>query len=139
METPSQQISEKAVVIVNCPIDDFGEYIVSASSISAQSDLFLSVYIFDNTNSKEPLNILTKIPISKIFTSIEWTSLGKDTDEHSLGFIIGGHEDGSVSLWDMTEILNNSNKPSQTQDLGCVFQKKLWQSQSFMLILHVTL
>ena len=127
METPSQQISEKAVVIVNCPIDDFGEYIVSASSISAQSDLFLSVYIFDNTNSKEPLNILTKIPISKIFTSIEWTSLGKDTDEHSLGFIIGGHEDGSVSLWDMTEILNNSNKPSQTQDLGCIFQKKLFE------------
>ena len=43
METTStpQQTSEKSVVIVNCPIDDYGEYIVSASSISAKSDLFL--------------------------------------------------------------------------------------------------
>ena len=129
METSSspQQTSEKSVVIVNCPIDDFGEYIVSASSIAAQSDFFLSIYIFDNTSAKEPLKILTKIPISKIFTSIEWTSLGKDTDEHSLGFVIGGHEDGSVSLWDMTEILNNSNKPSHTQDFGCIYQKKLFE------------
>ena len=68
METSSspQQTSEKSVVIVNCPIDDFGEYIVSASSIAAQSDFFLSIYIFDNTSAKEPLKILTKIPISKI-------------------------------------------------------------------------
>ena len=36
METSSspQQSSEKSVVIVNCPIDDFGEYIVSASSVA---------------------------------------------------------------------------------------------------------
>ena len=129
METTStpQQTSEKSVVIVNCPIDDYGEYIVSASSISAKSDLFLSLYIFDNTSTKEPLKLLTKIPISKIFTAIEWTSLGKDTEEHSLGFVIGGHEDGSVSLWDMTEILSNSNNPSNSQDFGCINQKQLFE------------
>ena len=127
METTPEQTLEKSVVIVNCPIDDYGEYIVSASSLSAQSDLFLSIYIFDNTSAKEPLKVLTKIPISKIFTAIEWTSLGKDTDEHSLGFVIGGHEDGSVSLWDMTQILNNSNKPSHTKDFGCIFQKNLFE------------
>ena len=127
METSPGQTLEKSVVIVNCPIEDYGEYIVSASSLSAQTDFFLSIYIFDNTSAKEPLKVLTKIPISKIFTSIEWTCLGKDTDEHSLGFVIGGHEDGSVSLWDMTLILNNSNKPSHTKDFGCIFQKKLFE------------
>ena len=123
----SQLTSEKSVVIVNCPIDDYGEYIVSASSTATSSDLFFTIYLFDNTSAKEPLKILTKIPISKKFTAIEWTSLGKDTEEHSLGFVIGGHEDGSVSLWDMTEILNNSNNPSQTEDFGRIFQSQLFE------------
>ena len=129
METSSSptQDSGKSVVIVNCPIDEYGEYIVSASSTSAQSEFSLSLYIFDNTSAKEPLKLLTKIPISKIFTSIEWTLLGKDSEDHYLGFVIGGHEDGSVSLWDMTEILSNSDKPSNSQDFGCIFQKQLFE------------
>ena len=129
METSSspQSTSEKSVVIVNCPIDDYGEYIVSASSISAQSEFSLSLYIFDNTSAKEPLKLLTKIPISKIFTSIEWTFLGKNSEDHYLGFVIGGHEDGSLSLWDMTEILSNSDKLSNSQDFGCIFQKQLFE------------
>ena len=123
----SQLTSDKAVVIVNCPIEDYGEYIVSASSSATQSDFFFTIYLFDNASAKEPLKIITKIPISKIFTAIEWTSLGKDTEEHSLGFVIGGHADGSVSLWDMTEILNNSNNPSQTEDFGRIFQSQLFE------------
>ena len=123
----SQLNSEKAVVIVNCPIDDYGEYIVSASSFTTKSDLCFTIYLFDNTSAKEPLKILTKIPISKIFTSIEWTPLGKDTEEHSLGFVIGGHADGSVSLWDMTEILNSLDNPSHSQDFGCIFQSQLFE------------
>ena len=128
METTSspEPNIEKSVVIVNCPIEDYGEYIVSASSISAQSELFFSIYAFDNSSAKEPLKLLAQIPISKIFTAIEWTSLGKDTEKNYLGFVIGGHPDGSVSLWDMTEIVNNLNEPSHSQDFGCIFQSQLF-------------
>lgn len=127
METSSpEQNSEKSVVIVNCPIEDYGEYIVSASSVACQSELFLSIYVFDNSSSKEPLKLLVQIPISKAFTSIEWTSLGFDTEDHYLGFVVGGHLDGSLSLWDVTEIVNNINESTHSQDFGCIFQSQLF-------------
>ena len=109
METTSpntQQNQPSSVLSANCPLAEYGEYIVSASCYQSQSpsEYYLSFYIFDNTSSKEPLKLLTKISISKPFTAIEWTPFGSDKEEHFLGFLIGGHQDGSISLWDMAEI-----------------------------------
>ena len=118
--------SEKSILISNCPIESYTEYIVSVSSFSAQSDLFLSLYIFDNSSASEPLKLIAQVPISKLFTSIEWTSLGKETKEHPLGLIIGGHADGSISLWDVAAIFKNSENSFST-DFGCINHKKFFE------------
>ena len=131
--TLNHSTSEKRILIVNCPIESYTEYIVSVSSFLAQSDLFLSIYIFDNSSATEPLRLLPQIPISKIFTSIEWTSLGKETEEHPFGFVIGGHEDGTLSLWDITKILKNIKNSSISTDYGCLNQKKFFQSTVYSL------
>ena len=132
----NQSILEKSIIIVNCPIECYGEYIVSASCSLFQSNLYLSIYIFDNTSSIEPIKLIAQIPISKIFTSIEWTSLGKNEEEHSFGFIIGGHEDGSISLWDMTKIIKNIKNTDLSQDFGCISQKKLFENSINVLALN---
>ena len=118
-----------SVLIANCPLAEYGEYIVSASypQSPSQSESFLSLYIFDNTSSKEPLKLLTKISISKPFSAIEWTPFGSDKEEHFLGFVIGGHQDGSISLWDMAEILNNVNEKNLSQDFGCIISSQLFE------------
>ena len=123
-----EQNHVKSVLISNCPIIQYGEYIVSATnSESSSSEFFLSLYIFDNTSAKEPLKLLTKISISKPFSSIEWTSFGSDKEEHFLGFVIGGHQDGSISLWDMAEIFNNVNEQNLSQDFGCMVNTQLFE------------
>ena len=124
-----QQDIQKSVLIANCPLAEYGEYIVSATSPQPenQSEFFLSFYIFDNTSIKEPLKLLTKINISKPFSAIEWTTFGSDKEEHFLGFVIGGHEDGSISLWDMAEILNNINEKNISQDFGCLVNTQLFE------------
>ena len=130
METinPNSQQKENSVLIANCPLVEYGEYIVSATSPqSSPSEFYLSFYIFDNTSVKEPLKLLTKINISKPFSCIEWTSFGSDKEEHFLGFVIGGHQDGSISLWDMAEILNNVNEKNLSQDFGCIVNTQLFE------------
>ena len=124
-----QQDIQKSVLIANCPLAEYGEYIVSATCPQSenQSEFFLSFYIFDNTSIKEPLKLLTKINISKPFSAIEWTTFGSDKEEHFLGFVIGGHEDGSISLWDMAEILNNINEKNISQDFGCLVNTQLFE------------
>ena len=124
-----QQDIQKSVLIANCPLAEYGEYIVSATCPQPenQSEFFLSFYIFDNTSIKEPLKLLTKINISKPFSAIEWTTFGSDKEEHFLGFVIGGHEDGSISLWDMAEILNNINEKNISQDFGCLVNTQLFE------------
>ena len=134
METTSsntQQNQPSSVLSANCPLAEYGEYIVSASCYQSQSpsEYYLSLYIFDNTSSKEPLKLLTKISISKPFTAIEWTPYGSDKEEHFLGFLIGGHQDGSISLWDMAEILNNINEKNLSQDFGCIVSSQLFEDQ----------
>ena len=134
METTSsntQQNQPSSVLSANCPLAEYGEYIVSASCYQSQSpsEYYLSLYIFDNTSSKEPLKLLTKISISKPFTAIEWTPFGSDKEEHFLGFLIGGHQDGSISLWDMAEILNNINEKNLSQDFGCIVSSQLFEDQ----------
>lgn len=124
MKTETAQ--NKSVVIVNCPIVEYGECVVSASSTDSQEGLFFSLYVFNTTSVKEPLKLLTKIPISKKFLCVDWTTLGQDTEEHYLGFVIGGHEDGSVSLWDMTQIFTNPNEANNNQDYGCISQQQLF-------------
>ncbi len=44
------------------------------------------------------------------FSAIAWTKLGEDTDDHKLGFITGGHPDGSVSLWDVAQFFVEGEK-----------------------------
>ena len=134
METTSsntQQNQPSSVLSANCPLAEYGEYIVSASCYQSQSpsEYYLSLYIFDNTSSKEPLKLLTKISISKPFTAIEWTPFGSDKEEHFLGFLIGGHQDGSISLWDMAEIFNNINGKNLSQDFGCIVSSQLFEDQ----------
>ena len=133
--TLNHSTSEKRILIVNCPIESYTEYIVSASSFLAQSDLFLSIYIFDNPSATESLRLLSQIPISKIFTSIEWTSLGKETEEHPFGFVIGGHEDGTLSLWDITKILKNIKKFIYIHRLWMFKSKKIFSKSSIFFSL----
>ena len=128
-KTNIQQDIDKSVLIVNCPLEEYGDYIVSATSSQSQSsqEYFLSFYYFDNTSMKEPLKLLTKISVSKPFSSIEWTPFSSDKEEHFLGLVIGGHEDGSITLWDMAEILNNVNEKSLSQDFGCISNTQLFE------------
>ena len=54
METinPNSQQKENSVLIANCPLVEYGEYIVSATSPqSSPSEFYLSFYIFDPSNS----------------------------------------------------------------------------------------
>ena len=122
---------EHSVLIVNCPLPECGEYIATASSpqSSSPSEFFLSFYIFDNTSMKEPLKLLTRISLSKPFTAIEWTSYGSQEEENSLGFVIGGHQDGSLSLWNMAEILKNAGEKNLSQDFGCKISYQLFEEQ----------
>ena len=124
----TQQNQANSVLIANCPLAEYGEYIVSATSPqSSPSEFYLSLYIFDNTSVKEPLKLLSKISISKPFSSIEWTSFGSDKEDYFLGFVIGGHQDGSISLWDMADILNNVNEKNLSQDFGCIANTQLFE------------
>lgn len=51
--------------------------------------------------------LLAQVKVSVTFSSISWTRFLEETEEHKFGMIIGGHPDGSVSLWDVTSILQN--------------------------------
>ena len=133
-----QQTPENSVLIANCPILDYSEYIVSVTNAKnpSSSESFLSFYIFDNTSIKEPLKLLTKISLSKPFSALEWTSFGSDKEDHFLGFLIGGHLDGSISLWDMSEILNKVAEKNLSQDFGCIASNKFFEDSVNCLALN---
>ena len=129
MEQNQEKLENRVLVSATCPVYQYSEYLVSATSTGAQgNDCFLTLYIFNNQSSKDPIKIITQIPISIKFTSIEWTSYGQETEEHALGIVIGGHPDGSISLWDITQILSNANDASQQTDYGCIYNKQLLSS-----------
>ena len=134
-----QQSQENSVLIANCPVKGNEMYIVSVTSAYApqSTENFLSFYFFDNTSVKEPLKLLTKISISKPFSSLEWTSyLSQEKDEYYLGFLIGGHLDGTMTLWNMAEILEKANEKNLSQNFGCLISSKLFQDPVNCLALN---
>ena len=125
MEINEETLSSKAIVIANCPIKSYSEYIVSASSTGTKgNDTFFSLYIFDSA-ANDPIRLLTKIPTNLVFSSIAWTPLHHDQEDHCLGYVIGGHPDGSVSLWDVNMILSNATQEIKEKNFGCLNVKKL--------------
>ena len=129
MEQNSEKLENRVLVSASCPVYQYSEYIVSATSTGAQgNDCFFTLYIFNNQSSKDPIKIITQIKISVKFTSIDWTSYGQETEEHALGIVIGGHPDGSITLWDITQILQNTNEASQQINYGCIYNKQLLSS-----------
>ena len=137
MEINQEGLENRPVIIVNCPIQQYSEYIVAASSTSPQgNDSFFSLYILNNTSIKEPIKLLTQIPINVKFTAIDWTPLGQETEEHALGFVIGGHPDGSISLWDVTKILQSAGE-SQSNNFGCISNQQLFQSSINVISMNI--
>lgn len=61
------------------------------------------------------------------FTSLSWTKLGESSEESKYGYIVGGHQDGTVSLWDVTLIINNKEKIPKI-NFGLICSKKLHNS-----------
>jgi protein transport protein SEC31 len=64
--------------------------------------------------------------VSVPFTSIGWSKYGEETEEHKYGFIVGGHEDGSVSLWEASTVLNA--KENKKVNFGLLQSKKFHTS-----------
>ena len=68
MEINEETLSSKAIVIANCPIKSYSEYIVSASSAGTKgNDTFFSLYIFDSA-ANDPIRLLTKIPTNLVLS-----------------------------------------------------------------------
>ncbi|MCQ2817276.1 MAG: hypothetical protein MJ252_08430 [archaeon] len=121
MEINSEKISSKPIVIATCPIKGCYEYIVTGTyNPSMNNSNNLSLYIFNTRSSKEPVKLLCTVPTSKNFCSIAWTPLGEDTEEHGLGYVLAGHSDGCISIWDITKIISNSNNEQISEDFGMV-------------------
>lgn len=71
--------------------------------------------------------MIAQVSLGTTFASIAWTTFDSENADHACGFLVGGHSEGSVSLWDMTAIINsgdNSNKPN----LGLIQNKKFHKS-----------
>jgi WD40 repeat protein len=69
----------------------------------------------------------TKVSIP--FTSIAWSTLGtedKNPNPMEYGVICGGHKDGTITIWDVSQILNDE---SQKVNNGLIQSKKLHSSQ----------
>ena len=57
MEINEEKLENKAIVIANCPIKGYYEYIVSASSTGTKgNDTFFSLYIFNTRSSSDPIS-----------------------------------------------------------------------------------
>lgn len=70
------------------------------------------------------------------FSSIAWTRLGEGTEQNPLGFCIGGHPDGSITLWNITTLLNGASQ-KQKANYSCIFNQKLLKSQINVLTSNV--
>ena len=115
-------------VLAVCPIGRFGNYLVTASgSGSSEPENFLTVYKFDPQSVEEPLRKISSLKVSVPFSTIGWTRYGEETKEHEFGFIVGGHEDGSVSLWEATAICNA--KENKKVNFGLLQSKKFHNSR----------
>lgn len=129
MDINTEKINSKSLVIVTCPIKGYYEYIVTGTYVGANSSSsFLNLYIFNSKDSKNPAKLLTQIPCSSKFSCLAWTPLGQDTQEHALGYVLSGHQDGTIGIWDITEILSNSNN-ELSQDFGLVKSTCLAESE----------
>jgi len=58
---------------------------------------------------------------------LAWTKLGENSEDNKYGFIVGGHQDGTISLWDITLILNNKDN-IQKVNFGLCNTKKIHNS-----------
>jgi hypothetical protein len=117
-----------STVIAVCPISRFGNYIVAASSSGNKDpENNLTVYKFEAQNVEEPLRKVASVKVSVTFSTIGWTRFGEETKEHEFGFIVGGHEDGSVSLWEATSIIGA--KENKKVNFGLLQSKKFHSSR----------
>jgi protein transport protein SEC31 len=115
-------------VIAVCPIGRFGNYVVAASgSGNRDPENSLTVYKFEAQNVEEPLRKIASVKVSVPFSTIGWTRYGEETKEHEFGFIVGGHEDGSVSLWEATAIIGA--KENKKINFGLLQSKKFHSSR----------
>ena len=65
------------------------------------------------------IELFAKIPTTLIFSSIAWTPLGQELDDSPLGFVIGGHPDGTVSLWNIYTIITGGTQDPK-KNLGMI-------------------
>ncbi len=86
----------------------------------------MKIWKFDPQTPEEPIRDLSQVKVSVPFTSIGWTKYGEEIEEHKYGFIIGGHEDGSVSLWEASTVLNA--KENKKVNYGLLQSKKFHSS-----------
>ena len=137
MEINSESLSNKPLIIATCPIKGYYEYIVTATYIGSETeDSELCVYVFNTKSAEDSTKLLVRVPCSSKFSSIEWTPLGEDTQEHALGYVLTGHSDGCVSLWDITEIVSNGNTENISEDFGMVKKEKLSNTEIYALSIN---
>ena len=102
METQIEKKENSNLLIFPCPIEKHLEYFISASTINSKES-YLSIYKFLTQSKENLIKIIKKIPITEKFTSISWTSFKSEIEEN--GFLIGGHSDGKIILWNIKKYL----------------------------------
>ena len=124
MESQIENKEYPNILLYPCPIEKYSEYFITVSSINSEES-FLSIYKLTSQIEENNIKQIKKIPISEKFTSVSWTSYKSETKENSFGFLIGGHSNGSISLWNIETILNNLDENPE-ENLGCIYNENLF-------------
>ena len=123
MESQIENKGYSNLLLFPCPIEKYSEYFITVSSINSEES-FLSIYKLTSQIEKNNIKQLKKIPITEKFTSVSWTSFKSEIKGNSFGFLIGGHSNGSISLWNIETILENLDENPE-ENLGCIYNENL--------------
>ena len=66
---------------------------------------YIEIFSLDLTSPGRELQCVGKVQSKCRFHKLSWSGVGLDSDSHPHGVIVGGADNGTITLWDAAKIL----------------------------------